>query len=31
VHVLLKRAIASRVRWGAPHELRREVAAQFDL
>ena len=31
VHVLLKRAVASRVRWGAPHELRREVAAQFNL
>lgn len=31
VHVLLKRAVASRVRWGAPHELRREVATQFDL
>ena len=31
VHVLLKRAVASRVRWGSPHELRQEVAQRFEL
>lgn len=31
VHVLLKRAVATRVRWGTPHALRREVAAHVDL
>ena len=31
IHILLKRAVVTRGRWGTPHELRRIVAAQFDL
>lgn len=31
VHILLKRAVATRGHWGSPHELRRIVATQFDL
>lgn len=31
IHILLKRAVATRGRWGTPHELRRIVAAQFVL
>lgn len=31
VHILLKRAVATRARWGTPHELRQEVARTFDL